>query len=82
MNREGYPRPFFVDGCHGNTEMHMPAKFHLIAFHGSQVREEKKSFLVKKCLRPFLFIVVMETLKYTCILSFTSMHFMVCKFEK
>ena len=36
-NREGSPRPFFVDGCHGNTEMHAPAKFHLDAFHGLQV---------------------------------------------
>ena len=30
----------------------------------------------------FLFMVVMETLKYICIPSFTSMHCMVCKFEK
>ena len=30
----------------------------------------------------FLFMVVMEMLKYTCILSFTSMHSIVCKFEK
>ena len=30
----------------------------------------------------FLLIVVMETLKYTCIQSLTSMHCMVCKFEK
>ena len=29
-----------------------------------------------------LFMVVMETLKYTCIPSFTFMHCMVCKFEK
>ena len=37
-NREGYPRPFFVDGFNGNTKMHMPAaKFHLNAFHGLQV---------------------------------------------
>ena len=27
-------------------------------------------------------MVVMETLKYTCVPSFTSMHCMVCKFEK
>ena len=27
-------------------------------------------------------MVVMETLKYTCVPSFTSMHSMVCKFEK
>ena len=152
---------FFVDGCHGNTNMHMPAKFHLNAFHGLQVWEVKKSFLVKKCLRPFfcswsswkhwtthayqvtlpciawfaslrseevviawgnfcqllswkrsnthayqvllpciawfaslkseevviawgnfLSMVVMEMLKYTCVPSFTSMHCMVCKFEK
>ena len=30
----------------------------------------------------FLSVVVMETLKYTCVPSFTSMHCMVCKFEK
>ena len=30
----------------------------------------------------FLSMVVMETLKYTCIPSFTSIHCMVCKFEK
>ena len=36
----------------------------------------------KKCLRPFLFMVVLEMLKYTCIPSFTSAHCMVCKFEK
>ena len=30
----------------------------------------------------FLSMVVMETLKYTCVPSFTSMHCMVCKFEK
>ena len=29
-----------------------------------------------------MFMVVMEMLKYTCIPSFTSMHCMVCKFEK
>ena len=27
-------------------------------------------------------MVVMETLKYTCVPSFTSMHCMVCRFEK
>ena len=82
MNREGRPRSVFIDGCHGSTEMHTPAKFHLNAFHGLQVREVKKSFLVKKCLRPFLFMVVMKTLKYTCVPSFTFMHCMVRKFEK
>ena len=30
----------------------------------------------------FLFVVVMETVKYTCVPSFTSMHCIVCKFEK
>ena len=30
----------------------------------------------------FLSVVVMETLKYKCVPSFTSMHCMVCKFEK
>ena len=30
----------------------------------------------------FLSVVVMEKLKYTCVPSFTSMHCMVCKFEK
>ena len=27
-------------------------------------------------------MVIMEMLKYTCVPSFTSMHCMVCKFEK
>ena len=31
------------DGCHGNTEMHRPAKFHLNAFHGLQVQVVKRS---------------------------------------
>ena len=30
----------------------------------------------------FWFMVVMETVKYICVASFTSMHCMVCKFEK
>ena len=53
VNREGYPRPFFADGCHGNTKMLMPAKFHFNAFYGLQFWEVKNSFLVKKCPRPF-----------------------------
>ena len=32
--------------------MHTPEKFHLNVFHGLQVGEVK-SFLVKKCQRPF-----------------------------
>ena len=39
--------------------------------------------VIRKTVRShFLFIVVMETLKYTCIPSFTSMHCMISKFEK
>ena len=30
----------------------------------------------------FLFVVVMEMRKYTCLPSFTSTHCVVCKFEK
>ena len=33
---------FFVDGRHGNTELHMRTKFHLYAFYGEQVWEVKK----------------------------------------
>ena len=33
---------FFVDGCHGNTEIHMRTKFHLHALHDEQVWEVKK----------------------------------------
>ena len=36
----------------------------------------------RKNLRPFLFIIVMEMLKYTCLPSFTSIYCMVCKFDK
>ena len=39
--------------------------------------------VIRKSARSnFLFMVVMETVKYTCVASFTSMHCMVCKFEK
>ena len=31
------PRPRFVDGRHGNTQIHMCTKFHLHALHGLQV---------------------------------------------
>ena len=30
----------------------------------------------------YLFMVVMEMVKYTCVPSFISMHCMVCRFEK
>ena len=45
--------------------MLMPAKFHLNTFCGLQVGELKNSFLVKSGLGHFLFMVVMETPKYT-----------------
>ena len=54
--------------------------FPCIAWFSSLRSEEV--VIGKKRLRPFLFMVVMETLKYTCIPSFTSMHCTVCKFEK
>ena len=39
--------------------------------------------VIRKSVRGnFLFMVVMETVKYTRVSSFTSMHCMVCKFEK
>ena len=60
-------------------EMHVHSECHLLALYSLQVWEVKKSFLVKKCPRPFLFMVIMET---ACIPSFTPMHCMVCKFEK
>ena len=30
----------------------------------------------------FLFMVVMEMLKYTCVPSLTTVHYMFCEFEK
>ena len=43
----------------------------------------KEVFLGKKVPKGhLLFMVVKEMLKYTCVPSFTSMHYMVCKFEK
>ena len=38
--------------------------------------------VIRKSAWGHLFVVVMETLKYTCVPSFTSMHCMVCKIEK
>ena len=35
-------RPFFVNGCHENGEIHMCTKFHLHALYGVQVSEVKK----------------------------------------
>ena len=35
-------RPFFVNGRHENTEIHMRTKFHLHALYGVQVQEVKK----------------------------------------
>ena len=55
----------------------MRTKFHLHALNGVQAGEVKKSVL-----RPFLLMVAMETLKNTCVPSFTSMHCIVRKFEK
>ena len=119
-----YLRPFFVHGCHWNTEIHMHTKFHFHALHGLQVWEVKKQLKEKSDWGHFcswlswkrwnthvyqvspprivwcaslrseevvtgksawgniLSMVVMETLKYTCVPSFSSMHCMVCKFEK
>ena len=36
-----------VHGHHGNAEMHMHSECHLLALYSLQVREVKKSFLVK-----------------------------------
>ena len=33
----GCLRAFFVDGCHGNNEIHMHTKFHLHVHHSLQV---------------------------------------------
>ena len=35
--REKCLRPFFVNGCHGNAEIHVHTKFHLHALYGVQV---------------------------------------------
>ena len=44
---------------------------------------KSEEVVIRKSARSnFLFMVVMETVKYTCVASFTSMHCMVCKFEK
>ena len=53
--------------------MHMHSECHLVALYSLQEEE------VEKCLTPFLFMVVMEI---ACIPTLTSMHSMVCKFEK
>ena len=42
----------------------------------------RSEVVIGKSARGNLSVVVMETLKYTCVPSFTSMHCMVCKFEK
>ena len=36
------PEAIFVNGCHGNAQIHMSTKFQLYALHGLQVREVKK----------------------------------------
>ena len=64
MNREGCTRSVFIDGCHGNTEMYTPAKFHLNAFHWFTSLRSEEVFLGQKVPEAFLFMVVMETLKY------------------
>ena len=42
----------------------------------------EKVVMGKNARGHFFVMVVMETMKYICIPSFTSMHYMVCKFEK
>ena len=36
------PQGIFVDGCHGNNEIHMQARFHLHVHYSWQVLEVKK----------------------------------------
>ena len=63
---------------YGNAEIHMRTKFH---FHALCLRSEE-AVIGKSARGHFLFMVVMETLEYTCVPSFTSMYCMVGKFEK
>ena len=63
------PEAIFVHGCHGNG----------IAWFASL---RSKEVVIGKSARGHFFMVFMEMLKYTCVPSFTSMHCMVCKFEK
>ena len=75
MNKYGVPK---ARAHHGNAEIHLHTNFPIWF---ASLRSEE--VLIRKSARGyFLFMVVMETLKYTCVPSFTSMHCMVCKFEK
>ena len=59
----------------------MRTKFHLHALYG--VQGFRSEVVIRKIAQGnFLLMVIMETLKYTCVRSFTSIHCMVCKFEK
>ena len=81
-----------INGCHGNAEIHMHTKFHLHAQHAYQVSPpcfawfaslRSEEIVIGKSARGnFLSMVIMEMLKHTCVLSFTSMHCTVCKFER
>ena len=57
-------------------------KFHLHVLNGVRGFEKWRGSHGENCLRLFIHVIVMETLQYTCVPSFVSIHFMVCKFEK
>ena len=64
-----------------NSEIHMHiVSFPRIAWFASLRNDEV--VIGKSAGGHFLFMFVMETLKYTCIPSFTSIPCMACKFEK
>ena len=78
---ESVPRPFFVDGCHGNTQIHVyQVSAPCIAWFASLRSEEV--VIGKSAGGHYLLTVVMETMKYTCAQSFISMCTIVGKFEK
>ena len=70
-------RPFLVHGCHGNAKMHMPACY-LLALYSLQVRQVNR----EGCPRSFFIDGCHGYTKMLMPAKFTSMHFMVRKFEK
>ena len=61
---------------HSNTHAYQVSALCIAWFASLRSEEEKVPEAI------FLSMAVMETLKYTCVPSFSSMHCMVCKFEK
>ena len=56
QNAQGH----FVHGCHGNAEIHMHTKFHLLRSEQVDIQKSARGH--------FLFMVIMEMLKCTVLL--------------